>query len=272
MHGGGAAIPSRGLERWVRTAARTLFYIALPLLIICTSVRVLFSEQRLYTYAIDHYQAAAVTGIAEPDLLAATRDIRAYFTNDEGYLRTRVHDQAGNVAPLFTMRETLHMHDVKEVVRFLYALQALSLCVVAAYVVGVVLWAREESIAALARRTVRAVVATILLLVVFGLTAAAGGFDNLFIQFHELVFHNNYWQLDPTRDHLVQMFPEGFWLDATVLLCLLIAAASLLIGGGAWLYLRRQRRAELRHAVSAAGSAPSSEETPAATADPVHSA
>lgn len=269
MHGGGASSPGGEAERRAQRAARALFYVALPLLIICTSVRVLFSEQRLYTYAIDHYQAAAVTGISEPDLIAATRDMRAYFTNNEDYLRTVVHDQDGNVVPLFTMRETLHMHDVKEVVRFVYALQALSLCIVAAYVVGVVLWAHEESIAELARRTVRAVVATIVLLVLFGLTAAAGGFDNLFIKFHQLVFNNNYWQLDPTRDHLVQMFPEGFWLDATVLLCALIAALSLLLGGGAWLYLRRLRHAEQCRVASFAA------QTPAGTAsrdvsDPVH--
>src|SRR5581483_4408913 len=101
------------------------------------------------------------------------------------------------------------------------------------------LWSGEESMAQLARRTLRAVLATIVALALFGAVAVAGGFDAAFIDFHELVFHNDYWQLDPAHDHLVQMFPEGFWLFATVLLCGLIAVQCLAFGGGAWLYLRR---------------------------------
>ena len=150
-----------------------------------------------------------------------------------------MHDQNGDVVPLFNTREVLHMHDVKQVVRFFYGLQTWSLLVVATYSVAIVLWAGEESLADLARRTLRAVLATIVLLVLFGVVAAAGGFDAAFVTFHQIVFHNDYWRLDPTRDHLVQMFPEGFWLDATVLLCLLIALEALTLGGVAWLYLRR---------------------------------
>jgi len=226
-------------QRWLRVVARALYAIAIPLLIISTAVRVLFSTQAVYTYAIDHYHAAEVTGISRDDLIAATEDIRAYFTDNQDYLRTLVHDQNGDVVPLFNTREVLHMHDVKQVVRFFYGLQTWSLLVVATYSVAIVLWAGEESLADLARRTLRAVLATIVLLVLFGVVAAAGGFDAAFVTFHQIVFHNDYWRLDPTRDHLVQMFPEGFWLDATVLLCLLIALEALTLGGVAWLYLRR---------------------------------
>jgi integral membrane protein (TIGR01906 family) len=249
-----------GWQRWVRVAARVLFAIAIPALIISTAVRILFSTQAVYTYAIDHYHAAAVTGIARDDLIAATEDIRAYFTDNQDYLRTLVHDQSGDVVPLFNTREVLHMHDVKQVVRFFYGLQTWSLLVVAAYSVAVVLWAGEESLAMLARRALRAVLATLVLLVLFGVVAAAGGFDAAFVTFHQLVFHNDYWRLDPTRDHLVQMFPEGFWLDATVLLCLLIAAEALLLGGGAWLYLRRHRHEHAGTPPATPRSSPTDEE------------
>jgi integral membrane protein (TIGR01906 family) len=239
MFGGGESAAG-GPVGGLRGVARALFYVALPLLIVCTAVRVLFSTQAVYSYAIDHYHADLATGINHGDLIAASQDIRAYFSNSEAYLHTLVHDQNGDVVPLFNAREVLHMHDVKAVVRVVNAVQAWSLAVVAAYVIVVVLWAGEESIASLARRTVRAVLATLALLLLFGAVAAAGGFDAAFIKFHEIVFHNDYWQLDPSRDHLVQIFPEGFWLDATVLLCTLIGLQCMTIGGGAWLYLRRR--------------------------------
>ena len=58
------------------------------------------------------------------------------------------------------------------------------------------------------------------------LLAALGtfiGFDQLFLLFHLISFTNNLWLLDPTRDYLLMMYPDGFFRDAT----LVIAALTL---------------------------------------------
>lgn len=250
---GAATTPPRG---WIsRPLARALFYVALPLALVLTNVRFAFSEQRVYQYSIDTYDVAGTTHIPHADLIAATQDIRAYFNNDEQYLRTRVHDPAGNVVPLFNAKEVSHMHDVKQVVRVVYGLELLAVGVLAAYVVGVALWAHEESLVTLARQTLRGVIATMVALLAFGGVTAAGGFDSAFIWFHRRVFNNNDWQLDPLRDHLVQMFPEPFWQDATLLIGGLTLLEALLLGGGAYLYLRRHRQPRETAATTADASA-----------------
>jgi integral membrane protein (TIGR01906 family) len=226
---------------WLGTVSRVLFYVAFPLALVTTNVRFAFSEQRVYQYSIDHYDAPATTGVSRPDLIAATKDIRAYFDNDEVLLRTKVHDASGNVVPLFNTREVLHMRDVKTLVQRLYALETLAICVVLGFVVARHIWSGEDSLHALAARLVQASVATVALVLAFGV-AAATGFDTLFTRFHELSFGNDFWQLDPARDHLVQMFPQGFWLDATLLIAGLTVLEAAVIGGAAWLYLRRGDR------------------------------
>jgi integral membrane protein (TIGR01906 family) len=255
---------SEGTRGWaggpaLRLLARVLFYIALPLALISTSVRVAFNEQRVYSYAIDHFDAADATGISHDDLIAATHDLRAYFNNDEQFLRTRVHDAEGNVVPLFNTKEILHMRDVKHLVHLVYGVQEFSLAFLAMYIAAVVLWAREESLESLARRALIGAAVTVGLLIVFGAAAATGGFDALFVRFHELAFSNPDWQLDPLRDHLIQMFPEGFWLDATMLIAVLTLAQAALIGGGAFLYLRRQQQKPRPAPVSEAEAQPESE-------------
>jgi integral membrane protein (TIGR01906 family) len=227
--------------RFVRVVALGLFYVALPLALIATNVRVAFSDEHVYKYSIDHYDVPAVTQISRSDLIAATEDIRAYFTNNQDYLRTQIHDSTGAVVPLFNPREVLHMHDVKHLVHLVYGAGTVALLYLLAYVVCVYLWAREDSIAALARRLLQACAGTVVLLVIFGAASATGGFDALFTRFHELSFGNNFWQLDPARDHLVQMFPEGFWLDATMLIAALTVLELALIGSASFLYLRRRR-------------------------------
>ncbi|MHB8576920.1 MAG: lipoprotein intramolecular transacylase Lit, partial [Dehalococcoidia bacterium] len=126
------ALPAAAL--FARRLARVIFYVALPLALLTTSVRFAFSEERLYEYSIDHYDVTSVTNISHADLIAATQDIRAYFSNTEDYLRTLVHDQSGRVVPLFNPREVLHMRDVKDLVRKFYGLEDFALCYVAAYV------------------------------------------------------------------------------------------------------------------------------------------
>jgi len=252
-----------------RLLARALFYVALPLALVTTNVRFAFNEERVYQYSIDHYDVTSVTNIPRADLIAATQDIRAYFNNGEDYLRTRVHDSTGSVVPLFNSREVLHMHDVKTLVRLVYALQAIAVGAVAAYIVGVVLWAREESLATLARQALKAAAATVLLLFAFAALAATDGFEPLFIWFHQRAFGNDYWQLDPLRDHLVQMFPEGFWLDATLLIGVLTVLEAAIVGGCAALYLLKQERQRHHDGEAALAQAAADEgQTPLAVGGP----
>lgn len=38
-------------------------------------------------------------------------------------------------------------------------------------------------------------------------------FDQLFLLFHQLMFRNNYWQLDPETENLINVFPPQFFAD-----------------------------------------------------------
>ena len=55
------------------------------------------------------------------------------------------------------------------------------------------------------------------------------GFDRLFLAFHLISFANDLWQLDPTRDYLLAMFPEAFFFDATMLIALAASVQALLL-------------------------------------------
>ena len=68
------------------------------------------------------------------------------------------------------------------------------------------------------------------------------GFDQLFYQFHLISFTNELWQLDPTRDYLIMLFPQGFWYDAALLCALATAGLAIILGGVAGGYLWATRR------------------------------
>jgi integral membrane protein (TIGR01906 family) len=61
-------------------------------------------------------------------------------------------------------------------------------------------------------------------------------FEQLFIQFHMLSFTNTLWQLDPSRDYLIMMFPEGFFRDAAMFGAMAITIEAVILGSiAAWL-------------------------------------
>jgi integral membrane protein (TIGR01906 family) len=224
----------------LRRIGTVLFVLSIPLLLITSNVRWAANEPRLYEYSFDHYDAAARTGIARRELDFAARDLIRYFNDDRSTIQTLV-TQDGQPVPLYNERETSHLRDVKDLFRTVFRAQEASLAFVLLYVVGVFVWAREAPLRLLARTVLGASILTFALL---GLAAVGAlmNFDALWTRFHLLAFTNDLWQLNPETDHLIQMFPEGFWQDATLLVAALTAVEALALLAASTAYLRLRLR------------------------------
>lgn len=223
-----------------RTVATLLFIISVPIALVATNARLLANEGRVYEYAIDEYNAVASTGIAREELVDASQELREYFNNEADTLYVRVHE-GGREVSLFNPRETAHLRDVKNLFQLTFRVQELSLIFALVYVVGVFVWAREGSLRALAGQTLTAGLVTAGVIVGLGAFAVTG-FDQAFEQFHLIGFDNELWKLDPRTDHLIQMFPEDFWFDVTMIagVMTLVEAGLLVVGGALYLGLTRR--------------------------------
>lgn len=227
---------------FARRAATIFFVLSLPLFLITTNVRFVGTESLLWKWGFERYNAEASTGIDRAQLDRAADDIADYFRNDDPYLRTRVVID-GRIEPLYNPRETVHMADVKSLFGAVFFLHGVTTAFVLTYIVGVFVWAGESSVRALARQVLRAMgLLTAIALTFAG--ASALGFDRAFAQFHLLIFDNDFWKLNPTTDHLIQMFPEAFFFEMALLLVGLTLVEGALLGLVAWWYLWRQRGQE----------------------------
>ncbi len=222
--------------------AAAFFVLALPLFLVTTNVRVLASDAGFYKRGLRNHDAARTTGISLPQLDRASEEIVDYFQNDADILRILVSD-GGEEASLFNARETEHMRDVKTLMRVVFRVNEGSLAFVLVYVTAVFLWARERSLRSLAWLGLGGVAAGVALVAAIGVAAITGGFDQTWDQFHQLVFANDFWRLNPETDHLIQMFPEPFWQNATVIAGALTAAEAVLVSAlsGGYLFATRDR-------------------------------
>ena len=218
-----------------------LFILSLPLFLVTTNVRVLASDAGFYQRGLRNYNAAETTGIALPELDRASAEIIDYFENDAGTLRILVNE-GGQEASLFNARETDHMRDVKTLMRIVFRANEASMAFILVYITTVFLWARERSLRSLAWLGLGGVAAGVVFVAAIGAVAALGGFDQAWDQFHELVFANDFWRLNPDTDHLIQMFPEPFWQDATVIAGALTIAEAMMVSALASGYLFATRK------------------------------
>jgi integral membrane protein (TIGR01906 family) len=224
--------------RWVGRVGALLYVVALPVALVGTNVRVLFTAEPLYTFAVAEYNVPAVTGIPRAEIDRAMAEIREYFRNDQQLLRITVTDERGRTDPLFTPREVIHMRDVKHLVQNIFRLQTAALVYIATYGALRLLLERRGAWRGLARLTRIATLGTLAVAIGLG-GATLFGFDRLFDRFHRLSFSNDFWQLDPTQDHLVQMFPFDFWLVSTVILVGVTIVEVLALLALSWWYLQR---------------------------------
>lgn len=218
-----------------------LFVVAVPLFLVTAGVTWAFNSPGVYQGGFERYDVSRITGITDADLSQVSADIRSYFNSRKEPLevRTRIF---GVERDLFNSKEITHMRDVKRLVWGVYAVAAVTAFYLLAATVFGLVRQRRRFAGILARRLLWGGALTIALIVGVGLFALVG-FDTLFLKFHQLSFANDLWQLDSRTDVLVMLFPQDFWLDATMWVATRALAAALVIGvvaGGYLLYLRRR--------------------------------
>jgi len=227
---------------WVSRVAAACFVVALPILLITTNVRFLASEVRFYERGFRAHDVEQTTGLALPELDRSAREIVNYFENDASTLRVVVKDDGEEVA-LFNARETEHMKDVKWLMQLVFRVNEVTLAYVLTYVACVFLWA-GRSFRSLARQSLLGIAVGGAGVGAVGVFAIAG-FESTWRRFHEVVFSNDLWKLNPATDRLIQMFPEPFWQEETFVVAALTVAEAVIIVGAALacLVLTRASRA-----------------------------
>ena len=241
-----AAFRARRARRLVWAAATALFAISLPLLLITGNVRFIINSTQLYEWDFNRYDIESRIGLPRAELRSAARQIVDYFNDDTEFLDVRVKLDGEEVS-LFRSREVLHMRDVKGLVRGVYATQLWTLAYVAAFVAAGFLLRRRLFLPLLKRGVVYSGIGTAVVVAGLGL-ASLISFDAVFTQFHLISFANNLWQLNPYRDYLLIIFPQGFFLDATLAIAAFTIVEFTAIAAGVWWFAKRGLPAVTRHA------------------------
>ncbi len=227
--------------RIMATIARWLFVLCLPILLLTASLGWAVNSLWLYQHGFARYNISQATGLAQSELDKAARGLISYFNSGEATISLTVVKD-GKAFPLFNEREVVHLRDVKGLFWLDYRLLLATLVYTAGYAGASLLLRKRRR---LAWGTVVGSGLTLALMLVLG-SGIVLNFDQLFLNFHLISFANDFWQLDPARDYLIRLFPEGFWYDTALYCALATAGMAIILAGVSGGYLLATGRVTTR--------------------------
>jgi integral membrane protein (TIGR01906 family) len=191
--------------------------------VISTSLRGLITDRDFMLRGFRDNQVATTTGLDDTQLARIADAFVAYLQGPPGQIQMQV-TAFGQSRALFNDREVTHMEDVQALIQWFLRMQLVAAAVVVVRVaVGVVF---DRSPVPIGREMLWSTGLMVALVVAVGLLSLMD-FEALWTRFHQIAFRNDLWQLDPTRDYLIMLFPEPFWFTATIRMATSVAVQTL---------------------------------------------
>ncbi len=151
----------------------------------------------------------------------------------------------GQLQPFFTEQELSHMMDVRDI--FMICIRFAAFCFVGAAMLLIIsrlaVCHDEPKIFRLSSGIgiVSGAAAVITALLGF-IYAAATDFSMAFLKMHEMLFSNTDWLMDPRKNMLVNIVPEGFFSDTAFLIGIVFAALIILMLSAGILLIRSAKK------------------------------
>jgi integral membrane protein (TIGR01906 family) len=220
--------------RIIQNMVYWLFLCCLPVLFLTSTICWEVNTLRLYEYGFDKYEISQNTAIDRIQLRNIAQHLIGYFNlrTDTAQITVVKGDEEFN---LFNERELIHLQDVRGLIQLDHCVQRgafilMVMCALALF------FGLRTGWRILVRGLFWGSCITVGLMVILALWSLFG-FERFFILFHLVSFSNEYWMLDPARDYLIRLFPEGFFYDATLFGFGAIMLEALLVGGIAFVIL-----------------------------------
>ncbi len=171
-----------------------------------------YSDFDFYQEEYEKYGVLDDLSMEMDDVMEVTRHMMAYLRGQEDSLQiTTTVD--GETMDFFNDQDLFHMAEVKDL--FLGMFRIRTICIVILVLSLIALFATHGDGRTLFRCFQYSLAIFIGLAVILGIIVAVN-FSQAFVVFHHLFFDNDLWLFDPSTDLMINMLPEGLFMDFTV--------------------------------------------------------
>ena len=189
-----------------------------------------YSDFSFYEKEYNKYAVTRFVDISMPDLMNVTVDMMHYLNGNKDTLtdvEATIKDVPGT--PFFNEREVAHMKDVRGL--FIGAVHIRNLLIV----VSIICIISAKLLKGSTSRFISNVLlyGTLISLAVAGMLIfiISGEFEKYFILFYNILFNNDLWMLNPATDNLINIVPEGFFVDMTKRIVIIFSSYIIFLVG-----------------------------------------
>jgi len=225
----------------IRLFTRWVFIVSIPILLFSVTIAWAFNSLWIYKAGFTKYDVGQTLGLSSLELDRSASELIAYFNNpDQEFLDINVTYNTGVTAPLYDQADIQHMKDVKKVIWLDYNLLLSAVIYSLVYILVSVIWNKRNGRREIVLGTTWGGGLTVALLCFLGIFVVTS-FDSFFITFHEIFFPQGNWQF-PFGDHMITLFPDGFWSNVTTLVGLVVLILAIIIWCVGFVLLRSNKR------------------------------
>ena len=191
-----------------------IFCIFFSLLIIGSSTMITVGFKQLYYFDINYLKISEQNNLTKEEIKRNYDYMIDYNLNKisgEFELPTIKSSPEGKV----------HFEEVKEIVQNVIKLLIVSLIIT---IVGIIVNLKNNNIEFLNITSKLVIILPILVAIPMLIN-----FDETFVVFHKLMFDNDYWIFDPSKDPVINILPKEFFFHAGLLIVMIILLSSVVL-------------------------------------------
>ena len=229
------------ISLWIRRIVGIITGICLILIMAVSAVEIAaYSDYGFYEKEYEKYDVNNPKGIVNvemDELIRVTKEMMSYLRGDREDMVIYASID-GVEKEMFNDREKYHMADVREL--FIKGLEIRRLSVIIA-VLGFTALSLTYGVKKTVKSVsvnVRRVIYAVWLFVFITAAAALVDFTGVFYVFHRIFFDNMMWIFDPSTSRLINMLPQGFFVDISIRIGVIYILLNLIILALAFLVKR----------------------------------
>ena len=191
-----------------------IFCIFFSLLIIGSSTMITVGFKQLYYFDINYLNISEQNNLTKEEIKINYDYMIDYNLNKisgEFELPTIKSSPEGKV----------HFEEVKEIIQNVIKLLIVSLIIT---IIGIIANLKNNNIEFLNITSKLVIILPILVSIPMLIN-----FDKTFVAFHELMFDNDYWIFDPSKDPVINILPQEFFFHAGLFIVMLILLSSVIL-------------------------------------------
>lgn len=220
----------------VKKISKITLFISLPILILLLSFTYCVFDIDYFNMKFIENNTAEVTGIRHEKLIEISEEILKYLKDERTDL-IFFEEVNGQVEQVFEEREITHMVDVKHLFTFGFIIRNISFILVVISVI--VLYIKDKR--GLIKTVALSSILSLIIISLIGLFMFID-FNRVFNIFHEILFANDLWLLNPKTDIMIQMLPLNFFMDLGIKIVKYYVAGLIILLTGSIILIKMNKK------------------------------